>query len=46
MGCESAPDYSGSYILTVGGGSVRFELKPDGSFIGSSEGQDDDAVGT
>ena len=46
MGCESAPDYSGSYILTVGRGSVRFELKPDGSFIGSPEGENDDAVGT
>ena len=46
MGCASEPDYSGSYILTVGGGSVRFELKPDGSFIGSPEGEDKDAVGT
>ena len=46
MGCESAPNYSGSYILTVGRGSVRFELKPDGSFIGSPEGENDDAVGT
>ena len=46
MGCASEPDYSGSYILTVGGGSVRFELKPDGSFIGSPEGENDDAVGT
>ena len=46
MGCASEPNYSGSYILTVGGGSVRFELKPDGSFIGSPEGEDKDAVGT
>ena len=46
VGCASEPDYSGSYILTVGGGSVHFELKPDGSFIGSPEGEDDDAVGT
>ena len=46
VGCASEPDYSGSYILTVGGGSVRFELKPDGSFIGSPEGEDKDAVGT
>ena len=46
MGIASEPDYSGSYILTVGGGSVRFELKPDGSFIGSPEGENDDAVGT
>jgi len=46
MGCASEPDYSGSYILTVGGGSVRFELKSDGSFIGSPEGEDKDAVGT
>ena len=46
MGCESAPDYSGSYILTVGRGSIRFELKPDGSFIGSPKGENNDAVGT
>ena len=46
LGCASEPDYSGSYILTLGGGSVRFELKPDGSFIGSPEGEDKDAVGT
>ena len=46
MGCASEPAYSGSYILTVGGGSVRFELKSDGSFIGSPEGEDKDAVGT
>ena len=46
MGCASELGYSGSYTLTVNGGSVRFELKSDGSFIGSREGENDDAVGT
>jgi len=46
VGCASELGYSGSYTLTVNGGSVRFELKSDGSFIGSREGENDDAVGT
>jgi len=51
VGCgESKPEYSGSYSLTIGGTSIRFQLKSDGTFIGSPEdvpeGVNDDAVGT
>ena len=47
VACASEPEYSGSYSLTVvEGTAVRFQLKSDGSFIGSPEGVNDDAVGT
>ena len=46
VGCASEPEYSGSYSLTVEGTTIRFQLKSDGSFIGSPEGVNDDAVGT
>ena len=46
VGCVSEPEYSGSYSLTVEGGTIRFQLKSDGSFIGSPEGVNDDVVGT
>jgi hypothetical protein len=46
VGCASEPEYSGSYSLTDEGTTIRFQLKSDGSFIGSPEGVNDDAVGT
>jgi ankyrin repeat protein len=47
VACASEPEYSGSYSLTVvEGTAIRFQLKSDGSFIGSPEGVNDDAVGT
>ena len=49
VACASVPEYSGSYSLTVEGGTIRFQLKSDGSFIGSPEGEDfatDAVVGT
>ncbi|MCS5612952.1 MAG: ankyrin repeat domain-containing protein [Candidatus Poribacteria bacterium] len=46
VACASVPEYSGSYSLTVEGTTIRFQLKSDGSFIGSPEGVNDDAVGT
>jgi hypothetical protein len=47
VACASEPEYSGSYSLTVVEGTAfRFQLKSDGSFIGSPEGVNDDAVGT
>ena len=46
VACASKPEYSGSYSLTVEGGTIRFQLKSDGSFIGSPEGVNDDVVGT
>ena len=46
VACASEPEYSGSYSLTVEGTTIRFQLKSDGSFIGSPEGVNDDAVGT
>ena len=46
VGCASEPEYSGSYSLTVEGTTIRFQLKSDGSFIGSPEGVNDDVVGT
>ena len=46
VGCASEPEYSESYSLTVEGTTIRFQLKSDGSFIGSPEGVNDDAVGT
>ena len=45
VGCGSVPDYSGSYIMNVSVGSIRFELKPDGSFIGIPDDEDDKAIG-
>ena len=50
VACASKPEYSGSYRLTIGGSTIRFQLKSDGTFIGSPEdvpeGVNDDAVGT
>ena len=47
VACASKPEYSGSYSLTlVEGMTIRFQLKSDGSFIGSPEGVNDDVVGT
>ena len=50
VACASKPEYSGSYSLTIGGTSILFQLKSDGTFIGSPkdvpEGVNDDAVGT
>ena len=46
MGCASEPNYSGSYLLSIQATTIHFELKSDGSFIGSPEGENDDAAGT
>ena len=49
VACSTKPEYSGSYSLTIGGTAIRFQLKSDGTFIGSPEdtpeGVNDDAVG-
>ena len=46
MGCASEPNYSGSYLLTIQEITIRLELKPDGSFVGSPQGDSDEVVGT
>ena len=46
MGCASEPNYSGSYLLTIKEMTIRLELKPDGSFVGSPQGDSDEVVGT
>ena len=48
-GCGSEPNYSGNYTLNVDGESesLSLELKPDGSFIGTtSDKLDDKAIGS
>ena len=40
-GCGSEPNYSGIYTLTSGQVDLELELKPDGSFIGTNEKDED-----
>ena len=42
-----ANDYFGTYTLSIDGGTITIELKPDGSFIGTPSGREEDrAVGS
>ena len=49
IGCVSSPDHSGTYTLSdlKKDMVLTFELKPDGSFIGTnSKEKDDDLIGS
>ncbi len=49
IGCGSSTDHSGTYTLSVPGKdlTITLELKPDGSFIGTPSGKEEDrAIGS
>ena len=43
VGCGAKPNYSGVYTLDIDSlGTLLLELKPDSSFIGTPQGEEDD----
>ena len=45
VGCGAKPNYSGVYTLDIDSkGTLLLELKPDSSFIGTPQGEEDDRV--
>ena len=43
VGCGAKPNYSGVYTLDIDSlGTLLLELKPDSTFIGTPQGEEDD----